>query len=117
MKRLIKNVHNNLDQDNIEAPQFLLVYLKYEIKKPHTSHIPMTYKYIRVKYGWHTSTNEYIPMTYEYIRVTYGRHTIKCEWHSEYIWVYTSGIQMACEWKKNGIRNFKPYKGSGAFRT
>ena len=51
MKRLIKNVLNNLDQDNIEAPQFLLVYLKYEIKKPHTSHIPMTYKYIRVKYG------------------------------------------------------------------
>ena len=30
MKTLIKNVLDNLDQDNIEDPQFLWEYLKYE---------------------------------------------------------------------------------------
>ena len=33
MKTLIKNVLNNLDQDNIVGPQFRWEYLKYEIRK------------------------------------------------------------------------------------
>ena len=33
MKKLIKNVLNNLDQDNIEDPQFGWEYLKYGIRK------------------------------------------------------------------------------------
>ena len=33
MKTLIKNVLDNLDQDNIEDPQFHWEYLKYEIRK------------------------------------------------------------------------------------
>ena len=33
MKTLIKNVLNNLDQDNIVDPQFRWEYLKYEIRK------------------------------------------------------------------------------------
>ena len=33
MKTLIKNVLDNLDQDNMEEPQFRLKYLKYEIRK------------------------------------------------------------------------------------
>ena len=33
MKTLIKNVVDNLDQDNIEDPQFRWEYLKYEIRK------------------------------------------------------------------------------------
>ena len=33
MKTLMKNVLNNLDQDNIEDPQFHWKYLKYEIRK------------------------------------------------------------------------------------
>ena len=33
IKTLIKNVLNNLDQDNIEDPQFRWEYLKYEIRK------------------------------------------------------------------------------------
>ena len=33
MKTLIKNVLNNLDQDNLEDPQFRWEYLKYEIRK------------------------------------------------------------------------------------
>ena len=30
--------------------------------------------------------------------------------------VDASDIQMACEWHANGIKNFKPFKGFGAFR-
>ena len=33
MKSFIKNVLNNLDQDNIEDPQFRWEYLKYKIRK------------------------------------------------------------------------------------
>ena len=33
MKTLIKNVLDNLDQDNKVDPQFRLEYLKYEIRK------------------------------------------------------------------------------------
>ena len=33
MKTLIKNVLDNLDQDNMEDPQFRWEYLKYEIRK------------------------------------------------------------------------------------
>ena len=39
------------------------------------------------------------------------------EWHANGMWVYTSDIQMACEWHANDIRNFEPYKGFGAFRS
>ena len=70
--------------------------------KPHKSDIPMTYEYIRVTYGWYTSTCEWhmddiqvhtsdVRMTYEYIQVTFGWHTSR---------VHTSDIQMACEWHK-----------------
>ena len=30
---------------------------------------------------------------------------------------HTSDVQMACEWHANDMRNFKPYKGFGAFRS
>ena len=54
----------------------------------HTSDIWMTYEYIRVTYGLHTSTNEWhtdnirvhtrdIRIIYEYIRVTYEWHGIR----------------------------------------
>ena len=33
MKTLIKNVLDNLDQDNIVDPQYCWEYLKYEIRK------------------------------------------------------------------------------------
>ena len=85
----------------------------------HMSDLWMTYEYIRVIYGWHTSTYEWhtndmrvhtsdIRMTYEYIRViygwhtsTYGRHTITYKnirvtyrWHtSTYDW-HTNDIRV-----------------------
>ena len=60
----------------------------------HTSDIRMTYVYIRVIYGWHTSTYEWhtdgmqvhtsgIRMTYEYVRVAYEWHTGIHEWHTD----------------------------------
>ena len=58
----------------------------------HTSDIQMTYEYIRVAYGRHTSTSNDIRMPCEYIRVIYKRHA-------------------------NDTKNFKPYKGFGAFRS
>ena len=71
----------------------------------HTSDIGMTYKYLRVTYGWHMSTYEWHTddirehtsdtwMTYEYIQVTYGRHTSTCAWHKESIRVHKSDIRM-----------------------
>ena len=112
--------------------------------KSHTSNIRMIYKYIRVRYGWHTSTYEWhtddirlhmsdIRMTYEYIRVTYGWHTSTCEWHTDDIRTHTSDIRTTYEWHtddirvtyewytstydwhENDIRNIKLYNGFGAF--
>ena len=59
----------------------------------------MTYEYIRVTHGWHTSTYEQhtddirihtsdIRMTYEYIWVTYGWHTSTYEWNTNDIRVH-----------------------------
>ena len=53
----------------------------------HTSNIRISYEYIRVTYGWHTST-------YECIGVTYGWHTGTYEWNTDGIRVHTSDIWM-----------------------
>ena len=51
---------------------------------------------------WHTNdirvhTSD-IEMTYEYIRVTYGWHTSTHEWHTDDIRVPTSDMRMTCEY-------------------
>ena len=60
----------------------------------------------KTTYEWHTDdiqvhTSGYmndIRMTYEYIRVTYGRHTSTYEWHTDDIRVHTSDIRMTYEY-------------------
>ena len=70
----------------------------------HTSDIRITHEYIRLTYGWRTSTYEWHmndigvhtsdkQMTCEYIRVAYGWHTSTYERHTNDIWVHTSDIQ------------------------
>ena len=77
--------------------------------KPHTSDIPVTCEYIRVAYGWHTSTYEWVTdnirvhtsdirMTYKYIPVTYGWYTSTYKWHTDDIGVYTSDMRITREY-------------------
>ena len=63
----------------------------------HTSDTGMTYKYIRVTYGWDTSTHDW--------------HTNGIRVHIDKIWAHTNDMQMTCEW------NIKQYKGFGAFKS
>ena len=101
----------------------------------HASDIRITYKYIWVTHGWHTSTYDWhtddmrvytsdIRITYEHIRVTYGWHTSTYKWHTDDIRVHTSDLCMTYEWytstydlHANDIRNIKLHNGFGAFRS
>ena len=77
----LENVRQlNIRQDKKLGFQWFIV-------KPHTSDIRVIDEYIRVTYGWHTSTYEWHT---DYIRVTYGWHTSTYEWRTiryEYIQV------------------------------
>ena len=59
----------------------------------HTSDIPMIQEYIRVTYGWNTSTCEWHT---DDIRVAYGWHTSTYEWHTDGMSIY--------EWHTDDIR-------------
>ena len=69
--------------------------------KPHTSDIRMTDEYIRVTYGWHTSTYEWRT---DDMRVTYRWHMSTYEWHTDNIRVHTSDIRMTFEWHTDDMR-------------
>ena len=98
--------------------------------KPHTSDIRMIYEYIRVTYGWHTSTYERhtddirvhtsdIRLTYEYIRMTYGWHEyirLTYGWHTStyYFGLFTkikkgSGISFWCTFSAWVLHTNAPY--------
>ena len=68
----------------------------------------MTYKYIRVTLGWHTST-------YEWYTDDTRVHTTDIRMAYEYIWIKYEHIQMTCKWYANEILN--AYKGFGAFKS
>ena len=83
--------------------------------KPQTSDIQVTYEYIRVTYGWHTSTYEWLK---DDIRVHMSKirmHTITYEWHRDDIPVHTNDIRMTYGWhavrlwKKNKVIFFKTF--------
>ena len=67
----------------------------------------MTTEYIRVTYGWHTSTYEWHTDDIRLLRVTYGWNTSAYDWHTndirvyiDKIWAHTNDMQMTCEWHK-----------------
>ena len=72
-------------------------FLSWFMVKPHTSDIQMTYEFIRVIHGWHTSAYKwYTDDTQVHtcdIQMKYGWHTSTYEWH-------TNDIQMTWKWHK-----------------
>ena len=73
--------------------------------RTHTSDMWITYEYIRVTYGWHTSTYDWhtddIQVNTSDIRMTYEWHTDEIQLHTSDIrmtWVHTSDIRITYEY-------------------
>ena len=62
--------------------------------KAHTSDIRMTYEYIPVTCGWHTSTYQWHTDDIRVHTSTYRWHTSTYEWHTDDIRVHTDDIQV-----------------------
>ena len=84
-------------QERITVTSFEEAFKGFMVK-PQTSDIRMTYEYIRVTYGSHTSD----------IRITYEWHTDHIrgtyKWHADDVRVHTSDIRMTYEWHTDQIR-------------
>ena len=81
------------------------------------SDIQMIYEYIHVTYGWHTNNCKWDTDDIRVHTNNMPSHTNTYEWRKDDVRVHTSYIKMVYDWHANNIRNIKPYKRFGAFRS